>query len=177
MCRQKEVIVDIKNYEERLDINTLQHMKRVSLLCGEIAEELRLNKRLLMVAGYYHDIGKSMIPSSIILKKGPLTSYERKIIDCHAIYSYQILKECGYSQLICEAALLHHGVKPEWHLKTTPSKESVLYGNVIRAADFYDALTSDRSYHKGKEKEDVIKIMKQERFNTTLINTLDALPV
>ena len=64
---------------------------------------------MIGVGGLMHDIGKSMIPLSILDKLGPLTDEERKVIMNHPVESERILKEmCNIPESAIAIAGQHH---------------------------------------------------------------------
>lgn len=72
---------------KNLNIEAQKHFKDTyyaSLKLGKINNLTANERRELGLAALLHDIGKSLIPSSIIDKPGKLSDKERKIIDLHA---------------------------------------------------------------------------------------------
>ena len=58
------------------------------------------------VAGNFHDVGKLVIPSSILDKPGPLTIDEMAVMKSHTYYTYSILKTIGGIENLAEWAAL-----------------------------------------------------------------------
>ena len=74
---------------------TAEHSRRVADLCvsaarGQMSEE---QCYVLEVAGLLHDIGKLGVPDSILLKPGPLTEEERRIMSTHDRIGVEILRD------------------------------------------------------------------------------------
>ncbi len=67
-----------------------------------------IDVQLMKIAGNLHDIGKVIIPNTIIEKAGDLTKNEYEIIKSHSYYTYQILKRIPGLQSIIEWASNHH---------------------------------------------------------------------
>src|SRR5206468_4879310 len=61
---------------------TVEHSRRVADLCVAVANGLLSQQDcyLLEVAGLLHDIGKLGVPDAILLKPGPLTPEEWKVL-------------------------------------------------------------------------------------------------
>lgn len=102
------------------------------------------------MGGLLHDIGKAHIPDSILNKEGPLTDEEFVTMKAHSSKGHDVLQQIpDIGPIPLDIALHHH----ERHDGSGyPDK---LPGNDIQAltqmaaiADVYDAITSDRSYHK-----------------------------
>lgn len=89
------------------DYRTYVHSLRVALLAPKIASMLKLDERALFFAGALHDIGKIRIPKEILRKTKGLSREERKIMDSHPIYSYEILYEVGLAYS-AEISIRHH---------------------------------------------------------------------
>src|ERR1700739_2408729 len=78
---------------EAKDPYTEGHCDRLSKYSVALAEKLGLPDHLLVAlrrGGLIHDIGKLAVPESILLKPGPLTSEERKIMEHHTIAGERI---------------------------------------------------------------------------------------
>src|SRR6201987_5836698 len=73
---------------EAKDPYTEGHCDRLSKYSVALAEKLGLSEELrvaLRRGGLVHDIGKLAVPDSILLKPGPLTLDERKIMEQHTV--------------------------------------------------------------------------------------------
>ena len=103
------------------------------------------------LGGLLHDTGKALVPDSVLNKPGPLTPEEFSLIKRHPRDGYDILcrsPELGAIPL--DIALHHHerrdGSGYPDHLAGDAISELAQMAAIV---DVYDALTSDRSYHKG----------------------------
>ncbi len=67
------------------DAATAEHSRRVADLCVAVARDMLPAREcyILEIAALLHDIGKIGVPDSILLKPGPLTDAEWKIMDTH----------------------------------------------------------------------------------------------
>lgn len=95
-----------------------------------------------------HDIGKSSIPSEILIKQGKLDDREYFIIQSHVLEGAKILSENHRLPEEALPAVVQHHEKMSG--KGYPShlsdKEIKLFGRIAAIADCYDALTTTRSY-------------------------------
>ena len=119
------------------------------------------NIRDIGTAGVLHDIGKIMIPNEILNKNGKLTDKEFAVIKNHPVYGYQMLsKNQSIAEPIRRAVLFHHekfcgGGYPSG-LK---GNEIPLYARVLSVIDVFDALVTERPYHKAYSVADTLEIM------------------
>ncbi|MCB2147710.1 MAG: HD domain-containing protein [Deltaproteobacteria bacterium] len=114
-------------------------------------------------AALLHDIGKIGISSKILDKPGRLTDEEFDIIKSHPVIGNRILTPITAFKEIIPMIRQHH---ERWDGKGYPDGLSgdviTLEARIMAVADVYDAMTSDRPYRKGMERERVFSIMKSE---------------
>ncbi len=116
--------------------------------------------QMMLVAGYFHDIGKVVVPSEILDKPGVVTREEMEIIREHPYYTLKILKALIGLGRYADIAAQHHersdGSGYPYHLKDTEIyPESML----LSIADIFTAVTEARSYREGLKKKDIFTIM------------------
>jgi len=78
---------------EAKDPYTEGHCDRLSKYSVALGEKLGLSQELrvaLRRGGLVHDIGKLAVPERILLKPGPLTPEERKIMEQHTVEGERI---------------------------------------------------------------------------------------
>ncbi len=147
---------------EGYDEDTGQHIFRVKLLSGFLAEKLGLEEerveQIKMFASL-HDIGKIFVPKEILQKPGKLTSEEWDIMRQHTIFAKRILDVPGFESAL-NIALYHHenydGTGYPFGLK---GKEIPIDAHIVKLVDIYDALRSSRPYKKGFSHEEAMKII------------------
>ncbi len=150
---------------ESLDIITLNHSVRVCEICRVVENELRFKDRKLSESGLYHDIGKYFITTKLLNKRGRLNKIERTIIDSHAYLSYKILQFFDIEDFVCRVALYHHKFDPDIYFDEDKTETQLIDTEVARLArmlktiDIYEALTTDRPYHRGVKSEEAVKII------------------
>ena len=164
-----ETILRLAVAGEFRDDDTGEHVRRISYTSSLIARELGLSQtqvQLIEAASPMHDIGKIGIPDSILLKPGPLTAAERRIIETHPLIGADILGE-PQNELIAVArdiALTHH---EKWNGKGYPHRlagtDIPLCGRVVGLADVVDALICKRCYKNAFPRERVLKIVADEK--------------
>lgn len=157
------------------DSKTFFHSFRVCCLSIYMAVKSKMRVKevyLCGIAGLYHDIGKLKIPKSIINKPASLTKEERKIIAQHATWGYDILQKYSNNEMLKQIVLLHHGTKNVNNRERTILTNAFQYSELIRTADIFDALTSNRPYHKAVKKEKALDILKENHVPSRYITIL-----
>lgn len=154
---------DLIDFKSRF---TATHTSGVSE-CGVKLSELfglaELDVKSMRIAGNFHDIGKLVIPNSILEKPGKLTVDEFAIMRCHTYHTFNTLDSIGGLHRIAEWAAYHHekldGNGYPFHL----NKEEIGTGSrIMTVADIFTAISEDRPYRKGMDKDQIYKIIKKQ---------------
>jgi len=118
---------------------------------------------LMEVAGNFHDIGKLVIPNSILEKPGRLTRDEFAVMRSHTYFTYSILNNIGGLQDIAEWAAYHHEkLDGSGYPFRCKDHELSTGSRILMVADIFTALAEDRPYRKSMPKKDIIKIIKDD---------------
>tara|TARA_B100000315_G_scaffold255384_1_gene298598 strand:+ start:42 stop:797 length:756 start_codon:yes stop_codon:yes gene_type:complete len=173
-----EMILRFALLAEFRDESTGTHLVRIADYSTEIAKGLTLNSKeiyYLRYASLMHDIGKIIIPDSILKKKGGLTPAERQIIKKHPALGADIFKDSS-SPLLKYAlviSLTHHERYDGTGYPQGLRGESIpLFGRIVALADVFDALTTKRSYKPAytfKEAIDIIKADSKKHFDPAIV--------
>jgi len=171
--------VELRNHD------TGKHIKRMSKYGQLIAQAVGLGDEtaeLILHASALHDIGKMGIPDSILLKPGPLTDDEWKIMKAHTTFGFQILNAENNNALMEMAriiALSHH---EKWDGSGYPNglkREKIpIEARIAALSDVFDALTSERPYKQAWSVEKaVIEINRQrdKHFDPRLVDVFNEL--
>ncbi|MFZ5647022.1 MAG: HD-GYP domain-containing protein [Bacillota bacterium] len=157
-----EILAD---FVDRRDQYTAEHSKRVARYADAIAVEMGLDddeKELIELAGMVHDLGKISISDHILLKKGPLTDAEMKIMQTHPDVAYNILKKLEMYRTGAVIVRAHHerydGNGYPLGLKDT---EIHIGARIMAVADAFDSMTSDRPYRKAMTQEEALNELKK----------------
>lgn len=160
------VISALSSALEARDAYTKGHSERVSRLAVTCAKILGLDKsqeQNLRHGSLAHDIGKVGVHDSTLLKPGHLSEGEWEEVKQHSMVGYNIVKEGGLPSELLLAVRHHH---EDWNGGGYPDglkgEEIPLLARVIRIADVYDALTSERPYRKSMLAAEAIEILRQE---------------
>jgi HD-GYP domain-containing protein (c-di-GMP phosphodiesterase class II) len=154
------------------DFYTYDHSINVSMYCITILRALKPDaNRLELIhaglGGLLHDLGKVKIPTYILNSPGGLTDEEYGIIKKHPDYGIDLLKngECEVSDdldlnIIARIVHEHH---ENWDGNGYPNKikekEIHLLARICTIADFFDAITTKRSYNEVLPISEAIDVM------------------
>ncbi|HEV8339612.1 MAG TPA: HD domain-containing phosphohydrolase [bacterium] len=139
---------------EAKDPYTRGHSQRVASAAVAIATELGLSAQEvehIRLAGLLHDIGKIATPEDILRKMGPLTPEERAVVNQHAERGAAILAEMRPFRPLAELVLSHQESYDGSGYPDGLAGDAIPIGaRIIRVADAFDAITSDRPYRRRK---------------------------
>jgi putative two-component system response regulator len=163
-----EMIMRLALIAELKDGSTGTHLVKVAEYCTEIARGLGLPKKdidYLRYASPLHDVGKLIIPDSILKKKGGLTPEEREIVKKHAQIGAEVFEGSNLNllKIAMMISLTHH---ERWDGTGYPQglkgDDIPIFGRIVALADVFDALTSKRPYKRAFGFEEAIDIIKAE---------------
>ncbi len=174
---------------ELRDEDTGNHVVRVGCYSRAIAAAMGMPRPFLeqlVLAAPLHDIGKIGIPDSVLLKPGPLTDEEWKIMQRHCAIGESILRQSSKAllplldwyaielsqvqeqlerhdpvlQMAATVALTHH---EKWDGGGYPQglkgKAIPLESRIVAIADVFDSLTSNRPYRPARPEEEALSII------------------
>ncbi len=153
------------------DDYTFRHSVSVGALMVSFCNAMGMDKQSIHLAGIggmLHDIGKMKVPDEILNKPGKLTEAEFAVIKCHVVESQRILEQTsGISPLSVEVAAQHHERHDGSGYPAGLKGDQIsMLGQMAAIVDVYDALTSDRCYHKGMTPTDALrKIYEWSKFH------------
>jgi diguanylate cyclase (GGDEF)-like protein/putative nucleotidyltransferase with HDIG domain len=114
-------------------------------------------------AALLHDIGKLAVPEHILSKPGPLTEEEFQKIRIHPQVGAEIIAAVPFPYPVAPLILSHH---ERWDGKGYPqglAGEDIPVGaRILTIVDYYDAVTTERPYHKGLSHDSAIRLMREE---------------
>jgi len=142
---------------EARDLYSRGHSDRVSEYAVMIAQILKLSEaqiNTIRAAAQLHDVGKIGISDEILRKPAALDEYERKIIQQHpAIGEGIIVPLHGFSNLRDPIRHHHEWLNGEGYPDHLKGDEISLEARILTVCDCYDAMTTDRPYRKGMDKQ------------------------
>jgi adenylate cyclase len=151
-----KVPADVVLPVEALD-GSIGHSRTVALLSYAMAQALGLpekDKKDILLAGFFADIGKEIIPHYILNRGGSLSSTEFDLIKTHTAESARVMKSMGYEN---EAALQivrhsHENFNGTGYPGGLKGDKIPIGSRIVAVADAYDALTSKRPYRDSWER-------------------------
>ncbi|MCE5180331.1 MAG: HD-GYP domain-containing protein [Betaproteobacteria bacterium] len=175
--RNKDALLSLCRIKNKDDY-TFLHSVSVGALLISFARALELDRdiiQLLGVGGMLHDVGKMQIANEVLNKPGKFSDDEFQLMKSHVVHSRTILEATpGISQVSIDVAAQHHerfdGSGYPHGLK---GEEMSVYGQMASIVDVYDAITSDRCYHKGMAPTEALRKMlewSKFHFNPKLVH-------
>jgi diguanylate cyclase (GGDEF)-like protein/putative nucleotidyltransferase with HDIG domain len=148
------------------DQTAQSHIRRVQVYAAGIARALGMSDNEIQgvkTAALLHDIGKLAVPEHILSKPGPLTQEEFQKIRIHPQVGAEIISGVPFPYPVAPLILSHH---ERFDGKGYPSglkgEEIPLGARILSVVDYFDALMSERPYHKAMELEAALGLLKQE---------------
>jgi len=143
-----------------------EHSRRLRLYAGRLATDLGMpavEVEAVRTAALLHDIGKLAVPEHILSKPGPLSPEEFQKIRSHPKIGAEIIAQVPFPSPVAPLILSHH---ERWDGKGYPSglqgTHIPLGARVLSVVDYFDALTTDRPYHRAMMRDDAIALLRQE---------------
>ena len=97
-----------------------------------------------------HDVGKIVIPDSILRKPGPLTPDEFAIMRTHTTVGAEMFGTVTHSETIAMAATIARSHHERWNGSGYPDglagEDIPIAARIVSVADVYDALVTNRPY-------------------------------
>ncbi|OPZ93306.1 MAG: Cyclic di-GMP phosphodiesterase response regulator RpfG [candidate division TA06 bacterium ADurb.Bin417] len=163
-----DTILRLARAVEYRDRETGEHINRITDYVTMIAEGLKISRlevELIRNAMPMHDIGKIGIPDAILLKAGPLTEEERRVMQTHTTIGAQILSKADSAILKASeivAGSHHERFDGKGYPKGLAGEAIPLYGRIAALADVFDAICSKRCYKEALPIETGIKVIREE---------------
>lgn len=141
-------LLELKTYDDY----TFFHSANVAVLSGVIGAKCNITPmemEALVTAGFLHDIGKIFIKPEIINAPRALTEAEKIMVKDHPKLGFDLLiNHFHFSDIVTQAVYEHHEwVNGEGYPRRVAKDDIMFISKILRAADVYDAMTSNRPYH------------------------------
>jgi diguanylate cyclase (GGDEF)-like protein/putative nucleotidyltransferase with HDIG domain len=148
------------------DQTAQSHIRRVQVYAAGIARALGMSDNEIQgvkTAALLHDIGKLAVPEHILSKPGPLTQEEFQKIRIHPQVGAEIISGVPFPYPVAPLILSHH---ERYDGKGYPSglkgEEIPLGARILSVVDYFDALMSERPYHRAMELDAALGLLQQE---------------
>lgn len=115
---------------------------------------------LMRVAGYLHDLGKLATPNEILEKPAGLTRSEMRVVRAHPYHTLNLLSAVPQLLELARWAAFHHerprGGGYPFNLR---GNDLGLEARIMAVADVFTAITEDRPYRKGMDRDQAVKVL------------------
>ena len=173
-----EAIETLNATVEAKDPYTAGHSQRVQQIALAIGKELGLSEQrleALRLAGLFHDIGKLAVPDAILTKPARLTEDEFDLIRQHAEAGARIVGKLGRLREAVPIIRHHH---ERWDGTGYPDHLAgariPLEASVVGLADAWDAMTTDRPYHRALTVQEALEEIRAGRGTQFAPEVVDA---
>lgn len=153
---------DFYTYDHSINVA----MYSISILKALKPEASRIELLMAGMGGLLHDLGKIKIPTSIINNPGKLSDSDFDIIKKHPNYGLELLEghTCSHHDVNFDVIKRvigehHENYNGTGYPNKLEGKEISVFARITAIADFYDAITTKRSYHEVLSTEDALNVM------------------
>lgn len=155
---------------------TLNHSLNVSILLSSFAQHLRFNPKSIKdiaFGGLLHDIGKLVVKDNILNKPGKLTEDEYEHMKSHVPLGLSLISPYKLpSDTIAVVSEHHERFDGSGYPNNLERIKISIPGRMAGIVDVYDAISSDRVYHRGLAPPEAIRRIFEWRlhFDPELVN-------
>jgi diguanylate cyclase (GGDEF)-like protein/putative nucleotidyltransferase with HDIG domain len=142
------------------------HIRRVQATAAALAQAAGMSSNDIegvKVAALLHDIGKLAVPEHILTKPGRLTPDEFERVRIHPTIGAEIIRAVPFPYPVASFIQSHH---ERWDGSGYPDglqgERIPLGARVLAVVDYFDALTTDRPYHRAMDREAALDILRSE---------------
>ena len=150
----EQTLYSLVDLIEKRDSYTAGHTKRVAHYCVLIANEMGLADKevdALYRSAMLHDVGKIVIPDTILLNPSNLNKLEYSLIQEHLEIGYELLSSIDMYSELAEIMRCHHErYDGSGYPRGLKADEIPILSQIMMVADSFDAMTTSRIYKKKK---------------------------
>ncbi len=167
-------ILNESNIPLRINIMALEDLKKNHLpetkkIALGIVNNLPINfkcavdTKTIQQATELHDLGKVLIPASILDKKGALSESEMQIMQKHSQLGYELLKSTDLDDATLDLVKNHHqNAQRTGYPNVEDNFVSDINLQILSLADMYSALREKRSYKPSLNKNEALAIIHKD---------------
>ena len=155
VLRSPDALISLSRMKDK-DAYTYQHSLSVCAILVAFGKWIGLDDTALAqvgTGGLLHDVGKMLLPDTLLQKPARLTQDEFREVMTHAERGKRLLELTpGISRTAVLVALQHHErCNGSGYPGHSLSRDISQFGQLAAIADVYDAATSQRPYHRPLE--------------------------
>lgn len=143
------------------DMYSYVHSQYVAYYAVILSKALNLPSNMIAeisLAGWFHDIGKILIPNDILRKTGYLADEEYTLMKGHVLDGLNILEKFQLSDIAINAIKYHHA---RYDGKGYPfeilGQDTPIEAKILQVADAFSAMTVKRVYRELMSEKDALK--------------------
>jgi putative two-component system response regulator len=168
---------------EARDRSTDGHCQRLAAYACAVGARLGVSDCELITlrrGGFLHDIGKVGIPDAVLLKQGPLTPDEYKLMQSHTLIGDRLCGELRSLRAVRPIVRSHHERLDGSGYPDALAGDGIpLLAQIIGIVDVYDAMTTDRPYRQATASsaacEELLRETKRGRHRRDLVEAFVSL--
>jgi HD-GYP domain-containing protein (c-di-GMP phosphodiesterase class II) len=145
---------------------TRGHSERVARYCQEMARSLDLDDdsvRVVCRAALLHDIGKLLLPESIIRKEDRLTDEELELLRTHSARAEAMVRRIPAFAPIAPIIRHHHErCDGSGYPDGVSGDDLPLTTHILIVANAFDIMTSDRSYRQANSLLQSLRMLQED---------------
>jgi putative nucleotidyltransferase with HDIG domain len=145
------------------DTYTAGHSHRVSAYSEALARDFGLPQEQIddiRIGALLHDIGKIGVPDEILGKHERLTNEEFDLMKQHPTIGRKVLEQVVQFEKYLDAVELHHeNLDGTGYPRGLKGEQIPLSARIVKVADVYDALSTDRPYRKRMAPDKVHEVL------------------
>lgn len=146
----------------------LTHSINVCTFCLLLGEKLYGHDRkvlwLLGIGGLLLDIGMIVLNRNVLDRQGPMQNDEIEQMKQHTLRSRELMKQYGLPEEVLIMGQDHHErADGSGYPNGLKLQQIHPYARIAAVADVYDAMTSERSYHKKMSYDEAISQLAADR--------------
>jgi putative two-component system response regulator len=164
--RAESVLFALAQSIEGKDPYTKGHCERLADYSAKLGTRLGLPDEQITAlrrAGIVHDIGKVAVPDAVLLKPGPLSSEERRLMMDHPVVGERICAPLKSFRLVLPIIRHHHEkLDGSGYPDGLRGEDIPLTARVLTIVDVFDALTTERPYKRALSLPETFQTMQEE---------------
>jgi|GEM_PF-1259522 len=152
------------------------HHNRVARLSVQVGNTLGMGvgeRATLYYAAQLASVGRLLVPGYVLVKKGRLTTAERKDVEDHVQQAVTILGDLEFDlPIVPVISQMYERVDGSGHPLGLKGPQMSRMSKVLGACDAYVAMTSDRAHRKAMSKADALGLMKNGAFEDEVVKAI-----